>query len=100
LANLASAKKRIKQDRRNRARNRVRKSIIKTETRKFFDALQVHDLQTAQDQLSRVTKKIDQVAAKGTLHRNTAARRKSRLARRLNAALSAADSASAPSHVV
>ena len=63
--------------------------MVKTETRKFLDALHQGDLQTAQETYVRVTKKIDQVAAKGTLHKNTAARRKSRLARRLNAALAA-----------
>ena len=47
------------------------------------------DLEEAREMFARVTKKIDQVAAKGTLQRNTAARRKSRLARRLNTALAA-----------
>ncbi len=89
MANSASAKKRIRQNERNRIRNRVRKSIIKTETRKFLDLLHQGDLQAAQDAFTRVQKKLDQVAAKGTLHRNTVARRKSRLACRLNAALSA-----------
>ncbi|UCE61397.1 MAG: 30S ribosomal protein S20 [Phycisphaerales bacterium] len=87
MANLPSAKKRVKQYERNRVRNRARKSVIKTETRRMLDAIQRGDLQEAQDTFVRVTKKIDQVAAKSTLHRNTAARKKSRLARRLNAAL-------------
>ena len=89
MANLPSAKKRNKQNERNRIRNRARKSVIKTETRKLTEALHQGDLQTAQETFVRVTKKIDQVAAKGTLHKNTAARKKSRLARRLNAALAA-----------
>ena len=38
-----------------------------------------------------MTKRLDQVAAKGTLHRNAAARKKSRLAQKLNAALAAAE---------
>ena len=89
MANLASAKKRIKQNERNRVANRARKSMVKTETRKFLDAIHRGDLQVAKDLLVSVTKNIDQVAAKGTLHRNTAARNKSQLARRLNAALAA-----------
>ena len=89
MANLASAKKRIKQNDRNRARNRARKSAVRTETRKFLDAIHRGDLQEAQELFSRVAKKLDQTAAKGTLHRNTLARQKSQLARRLNAALSA-----------
>ena len=89
MANLPSAKKRVKQYEKNRVRNRARKSVIKTETRKMLDAIQSGNLQEAQETFVRVTKKIDQVASKSTLHRNTAARKKSRLARRLNAALAA-----------
>lgn len=89
MANSASAKKRIKQNERNRLRNRARKSALKTETRRFFDLLHTGDVAGAQDAYNLVQKKLDQVAAKGTLHRNTAARRKSRLAAGLNAALGA-----------
>jgi small subunit ribosomal protein S20 len=63
--------------------------MVKTETRKFLDLLQKGDVSGARDAFSRVQKKLDQVAAKGTLHPNTVARRKARLARRLNAAASA-----------
>ena len=86
MANLASAKKRNRQNERNRIRNRARLSEIKTETRKLLDTVRDGDLSTAAERLSKVTKRLDQVAAKGTLHRNAAARRKSRLARKLNAA--------------
>ncbi len=89
MANLLSSKKRIKQNERNRVRNRARKAVIKTETRKLLDAIHDGELQQARDLFVRVTKELDQVAAKGTLHSNTAARRKSRLARRLNAAIAA-----------
>lgn len=89
MANLPSAKKSIKQDARKRVRNRARRSAVKTETKKFLEAIHLGNLQEAQELLVRVTKKIDQVASKGTLHRNTAARNKSQLARRLNAALAA-----------
>jgi small subunit ribosomal protein S20 len=84
VANLASSKKRIKQNERNRKRNRDRKSALKTETRKLVDAIRAGDVSAAQEQYRTVTKKLDQIAAKGTLHRNTAARRKSRLAKQLN----------------
>lgn len=92
MANLASAKKRVKQQERNRVRNRARKSTVKTRTRKFLDALHgpgAASLDTAENLFRQLTKTLDQVAAKGTLHRNTAARKKSRLARKLNAARSA-----------
>ena len=89
MANLASAKKRIKQNERNRIRNRARKNKIKTDTRRFQDAVHDGNLDAAKELLVQVTKKIDQTAAKGTLHKNTAARKKSRLARHLNAAVAA-----------
>ena len=86
VANLASAKKRIRQNERIRRRNRARKTMVKNVTTKFLQAIHSGELQLADQLLSRVTKRLDQVAAKGTLHRNTVSRRKSRLARRLNVA--------------
>lgn len=86
MANSASAKKRAKQNDRNRDRNRARKSVLKGETRRFLDAVQQGEVQVAKDALVTVQKCIDQTAAKGTLHKNTASRQKSRLAKRLNAA--------------
>lgn len=86
MPNLASAAKRVRQNERNRLRNRALKAQLKTETRKLADALHDSKLDQAKQQLVAVTKKLDQVAAKGTLHRNTASRRKSRLAKRVNAA--------------
>lgn len=94
VANLASAKKRNKQNDVRRARNRARRSIIKTETRKLMAAIDHGDLQKAQELFPIVTRKLDQIAAKGTLHKNTVARRKSSLARLLNAAASPAVSPS------
>ena len=67
MANLPSAKKRIKQNERNRIRNRARKTQLKTETRKFQDAIHDGNLDTAKELLVQVTKRIDQIAAKGTL---------------------------------
>ncbi|MCP4249980.1 MAG: 30S ribosomal protein S20 [bacterium] len=84
MASSFSAKKRIKQNEEHRARNRARKSELKSEIRKFTDALHDKDQQAAQKQYVVVVKKLDQTAAKGTLHKNAAARTKSRLARRLN----------------
>ena len=81
MANLLSSKKRIRQNEKHRLINRARKSQIKTEVRKFDDALHDGDLQLAEDQFQVVTKILDQTAAKSTMHRNTASRRKSRLAR-------------------
>lgn len=90
MANLESSKKRNRQNERNRTRNRARKSALKTETRKLMDALKAEDTAKAQEQFVLVTKRIDQVAAKGTLHRKTASRRKSRLAKLINKAMATA----------
>ncbi|MBI1825760.1 MAG: 30S ribosomal protein S20 [Planctomycetes bacterium] len=85
MPNTPSAAKRVKQSDRNRSRNRAQKSMLKTETSKLIALLAAGSVDAAKKSLSTVSKKIDQAAAKGTLHANTAARRKSRLARRVNA---------------
>jgi small subunit ribosomal protein S20 len=85
VANSASAAKRNRQNEKNRQLNKARRTALKTQTRRFLDAATAADKDSAAATFSAVQKKLDQLAAKGTLHRNTAARRKSRLARRLNA---------------
>jgi small subunit ribosomal protein S20 len=87
MANSASARKRVQQNERNRRLNQARKSALKTETRKFLEVLHTGDLTKAKELLPVLQRRIDQIAAKGTLHRNTASRRKSRLAARLHAAV-------------
>lgn len=89
MPNLASAAKRMKQNERNRASNRARKSVLKSETKKFLDLVAAGKGDAAKTALAQVYKKVDQIAAKGSLHKNTAARRKSRLAKQLNAAATA-----------
>lgn len=90
MANSISSRKRIRQNEERRLRNRSRKSMVKSETRNFLNLIHKGDLPEAQEALAGVQKKLDQVGAKGTLHRNTVARRKSRLARRLNDAQASA----------
>jgi len=90
VPNLPDAKKRVKQNERNRVRNRARKQELKTETRKLTDAVAEGKLDEARSVFVRVTKKIDQIAAKGSLHKNTAARKKSRLAKLVNEAAKSA----------
>lgn len=92
MAHSLSAKKRIRQNEARRLRNQVRKSMLKSQTRKFTDALTAKDVSTAEAQLTLLAKRLDQVASKGTIHRNHASRRKSRLQRRLNALKAAAQS--------
>ncbi|MFQ5489195.1 MAG: 30S ribosomal protein S20 [Phycisphaerae bacterium] len=79
-----SAQKRNHQNEVRRDRNRARKSQVKTLIRKFTDAIRAGDVDQARTELQATVKKLDQVAAAGTVHKNAAARTKSRLAKRLN----------------
>ena len=90
MAHSLSAHKRIRQNVARRARNRARKSAVKTQIRKFTDALHERDVEKARTEFRAVTRKLDQTAAKGTLHKNMAARKKARLAKRLNALVGSA----------
>ena len=85
MPNIKSAKKRVKVIATKTRRNRALNSNLKTTIKKAEAAL----AGSSSDSTAAVPlaiKKIDQAAAKGLLHKNTAARRKSRLARKLNAA--------------
>ena len=86
MAHSLSAKKRVRQNIKRRALNRFRKEQIKTSEKAFTAALTAGDMPKAETELRTVAKSLDKVAAKGTIHKNTAARKRSRLARRLNAA--------------
>jgi small subunit ribosomal protein S20 len=86
VAHSLSAKKRIRQSLKRRARNRHRKDQIREEIKAFNAALTRGDLDKAAEQLKRAASRLDRVASKNTIHKNTAARKRSRLARRLNAA--------------
>ena len=85
MAHSLSAKKRVRQNLKARARNRARKEVIKDQTKAFTAAAGSGDLAKAETELRQLTRRLDKVAAKGTIHKNTAARRRSRLTKRLNA---------------
>jgi small subunit ribosomal protein S20 len=85
VAHSLSAQKRIRQNVKRRARNRARKQQIKLSLRSFSEALSSGDASASGQALRAAVKKLDQNVAKGTLHKNTASRKKSRLQRRLNA---------------
>lgn len=85
MAHSLSAKKRIRQNEKRRTINRARKSQVKTQVKHFEAALGQGDVEAAATQLQAVVKKLDKVASTSTMHKNTAARKKSRLAKRLNA---------------
>ena len=82
MAHCLSAKKRIRQNAKRQLRNRRRKESVKRAVRDFTDKLAAGDHAAATEAMKEAYKRIDQTAAKGTIHKNTAARRKSALARR------------------
>ena len=84
MAHSLSAKKRVKQNVKSRTINRARKSQVKTRTRHLVETLAAGDVQAAAEQLRLVTQKLDKTAATSTMHKKTAARKKSRLAKKLN----------------
>jgi small subunit ribosomal protein S20 len=85
VAHSLSAKKRGRQNIKRRAINRARKSQIKTQIKHFDTALASGDVNAANEQYRLVVKKLDMTAATSTMHKRTAARKKSRLAKKLNA---------------
>jgi small subunit ribosomal protein S20 len=85
VAHSLSAKKRVRQSAKRRLINRSRKSQIKTQIKRFEVALSSGDAKAASEQYQLIVKKLDKAAATSTMHKKTAARKKSRLAKRLNA---------------
>lgn len=83
MPNIKSAAKRLRQSRIRRTRNRAAKSSIKTQLKKVDDLLTSGNAAGATAEMPKTAKKLDQAAAKGIIHRNAAARLKSRLSRRL-----------------
>jgi len=85
LPNIKSASKRVKVSEKKALQNSMRKSALKTAIKKCRAAIAAND-ESASAVLSSTFKSIDKAAAKNVLHKNTAARRKSKLAKALNAA--------------
>jgi small subunit ribosomal protein S20 len=85
VAHSLSAKKRVRQQVKRRARNRARKDQIKQQVKSFLAALAAHDAPKAEIEFRKASSRLDKVASKNTIHKNTAARRRSRLAKKLNA---------------
>ena len=87
MPNIKSAKKRVKVIEKKTLRNNMIKSSYKTAVRKFDEAIQAGNIDEAKKLFSEATKKIDQACTKGVLVKNTAARKKSSLSKKLNAAI-------------
>jgi small subunit ribosomal protein S20 len=85
LANTAQAKKRARQADAHRARNNAQRSELRTHIKKAQKTIEAQDKQNAQQAYQEATAVIDRMTGKGLLHKNTAARYKSRLNTRLRA---------------
>ena len=94
MANTKSARKMVRVIERRRQRNRSIKSALKTYTTKAEKAIAAGEPEPACEATLTALRALDRAAQKGVIHRNNAARRKSRLAKRLNALPSQAASAS------
>ena len=79
MANIKSAKKRVKVIERKTLRNKMIKSNLKTVLKKA-------DAEQTAENIVLAIKRVDQACAKGIMHKNKAARKKSQLAKKLNAA--------------
>jgi len=84
MANTKSAEKRIRQSEKRRIMNRQARSQMRTEIKKFRSLLSEKKVDEARGMLPDVYGVIDRTARKGIIHRNTAARYKSRLTQQLN----------------
>lgn len=85
MPNNAAAEKRMRQEQKRRLHNRSVKSIVKTQVTKARQAISGNSGDDAQEAVRLAVSELDRAAKKGVIHRNNAARRKSRLMKQLNA---------------
>lgn len=85
MPNIKSQKKRVLTNEKSRLRNQDIKSRLKTYMKQAEDALNGSDKAAAESAVSTAVSEIDRAKRKGTIHANSAARKKSSLTRRINA---------------
>ncbi len=85
MPNIKSAIKRTQIIEKKTLQNNMIKSSYKTAVKKFESAVEAKDVTSAETLFVEATKKIDQACSKGVIVKNTAARKKSNLAKKLNA---------------
>jgi len=86
MANIKSAKKRAKQNIEHRNRNAARKTSIKTAIKKVLTALESGDIAASKELFKDAEAKLARAKSKDVIHANTAARKTSRLAKKIAAA--------------
>ncbi len=84
MPNIKSSVRSVKTDAERRAKNLAVKSTIRTVTRKVTESVNAGNTDTAKALLIKASSTIDKAASKGVLHKNAAARKKSRMARKIN----------------
>jgi small subunit ribosomal protein S20 len=85
LANSAQARKRARQAEARRQRNAGRRSEMRTEVKKVVSAIEAGDRQAAEEAFKAAVPLLDNLAGKGLIHKNKAARHKSRLNAKIRA---------------
>lgn len=85
MAHHKAAQKSIRQDKKRRQRNIARKSVLRTRIKKVLTAVEEKDAEKAQQFLAEAIPTIDRSCLKGTIHKNNAARKKSRLTKKVQA---------------
>ena len=85
MAHTLSANKRVRQSARRRERNRNRRKALRVESKKLTAVIATGDIAAVTTETRKLVQLLDRTATRGTIHRNTAARRKSKLQRKLNA---------------
>lgn len=83
MANIKSQLKRIKTNEKARQRNKAVKSTLKTSIRKFREAADAGERDTAVEAMTVASRQLDKAAGKGVIHANQAANRKSAMAKRV-----------------
>ncbi|MEX2275125.1 MAG: 30S ribosomal protein S20 [Actinomycetota bacterium] len=86
MANIKSQIKRNRQTEKRNERNKAVRSSLRTSSKKAQTALAGDDLDAAREQANRTARELDKAASHGVVHKRTAARRKSRLAKAVNRA--------------
>jgi small subunit ribosomal protein S20 len=84
MPNIKSAIKRVKTSEARNAQNTMEKSAMRTAVKKVEAAVTVKDAAAAKEALVIASSKLDKAAAKGLIHKNAAARKKSRLMKKAN----------------
>ncbi|CAD75133.1 30S ribosomal protein S20 [Rhodopirellula baltica] len=79
MPNTSSASKRLRQNEKRRLLNRATRSNMRSTIRRVREAVENNDLETAKNEFKVAQKKLDRAAANNLIHKNAAARTKSRL---------------------